>query len=52
MIDYSYCKIIKPPIIVGCIKLWKGFEIHAYKKPNWFNLKMMKMVFGWEWIDD
>lgn len=42
---------ISIPKYVGSLKITSDFAIYCTKKPNWFNRKMMELVFGWKWID-
>ncbi len=43
--------IFKQPEYVGYLELDPGFRVAFRKKPNWFNRKMIELVFGWIWID-
>lgn len=43
--------IFKPPVYVGYLELNSGFRVAFRKKPNWFHRQMIKLVFGWVWID-
>jgi len=38
-------------LYVGYLELDPGFRVAFRKKPNWFNRKMIELVFGWIWID-
>lgn len=44
-------KFYLPPPAVGFICLSPNFKIAMTKKPNWFNRKMIYLVFGWVWED-
>ena len=39
------------PKYVGYWVLSEHVHFAAYKKPNWFNRKMMKLILGFEWKD-
>ena len=28
-----------------------GLQINLEKKPNWLHRTMMRVAFGWEWVD-
>jgi hypothetical protein len=43
--------LYSPPPVVGYICLSPNFKIGMTKKPNWFHLKMIRLVFGWVWED-
>ena len=31
--------------------LWGGVDVAVYRKPNWFQRKAIRLVFGWGWKD-
>lgn len=47
--------ILKTPTYVGGYTLGRGhqsyFQINFTYKPNWFHRTMMKLCFGWEWVN-
>jgi len=43
--------VFKQPEYAGYLELDPGFRVAFRKKPNWFNRQMIKLVFGWIWID-
>ena len=44
---------IKTPNYVGGYRLGgeHGFQINFTYKPNWFHRTMMRLCFGWEWVN-
>jgi hypothetical protein len=44
---------IKTPNYVGGYRLGGelGFQVNFTYKPNWFRRTMMKLCFGWEWVN-
>ena len=53
--DYSHVPLatIQTPTYVGGYRLGGeyGVQFNFTVKPNWFHRTMMKLCFGWEWID-
>jgi hypothetical protein len=47
------CGTIKIPNYVGGYRLGGelGFQVNFTYKPNWFHRTMMKLCFGWEWVN-
>jgi len=39
------------PTYVGYLQINPGFRVAFTKKPNWFHRQMIKLLFGWIWID-
>lgn len=37
---------------VGRFRVWDGFEIAAKTRPAWLHRMMMRLVFGWIWIEN
>ena len=48
MVDYFVKH--EPPKIVGAYD-WGNVHVQVTRKPNWFQRKMIKYVFGWKWVD-
>jgi hypothetical protein len=44
---------IKTPNYVGGYRLGGefGFQVNLTYKPNWFHRTMMRLCFGWEWVN-
>ncbi len=44
---------IKTPNYVGGYRLGEefSFQVNLTYKPNWFHRTMMKLCFGWEWVN-
>ena len=43
-----------PPKPVGGYRFGDSpnyIQFNITKKPNWFHRKMMRLCFGWEWVD-
>ena len=45
--------LIKTPNYVGGYRLGGkfGLQINFNYKPNWFQRTMMRLCFGWEWVN-
>ena len=45
--------ISEPPKYVGGYQIGgpRGLQINLKQKPNWLHRKMMRLCFGWEWVD-
>ena len=48
MIEYYFQQ--QTPKIVGAYD-WGNVHVQVTRKPNWFQRKMIKYVFGWKWVD-
>ena len=52
LVDYT---AIKTPNYVGGYRLGNGTyhkQINFTHKPNWFHRTMMRLCFGWEWVNE
>jgi hypothetical protein len=51
-VTYSYATI-KTPNYVGGYRLGTDMSVqfNLTYKPNWFHRNMMKLCFGWEWVN-
>ena len=53
--DYTF-KSITPPKYVGGYRMGKHtsdyIQFNMYHKPIWFHRQMMRIFFGWYWIDN
>jgi hypothetical protein len=57
--DFNYNEIfntkleMKTPTYVGGYRLGGelGLQVNFNYKPNWFRRTMMKLCFGWEWVN-
>jgi hypothetical protein len=50
-LTYTGSVVSMSPTYVGYLELSPGFRIAFTKKPIWFHRQMIKLVFGWIWID-
>ena len=53
LIDLGDYATIRTPNYVGGYKLGAEhhFQFNLTHKPNWFHRSMMKLCFGWEWVN-
>jgi hypothetical protein len=51
--EMSEYTISEPPKYVGGYQIGgpRGLQINLKQKPNWLHRKMMRLCFGWEWVD-
>ena len=52
LVDYT---AFKTPNYVGGYRLSNGTyhtQINFTHKPNWFHRTMMRLCFGWEWVNE
>jgi hypothetical protein len=53
--DYIFSSdyVVKTPNYVGGYRLGAEYsvQVNLTYKPNWFHRNMMKLCFGWEWVN-
>jgi hypothetical protein len=48
----SSFKMYQPPAAVGYWCISPNFFVSMTKKPNWFHIKMVTLILGWEWRNE